>query len=111
MGERHGSELALEIRGYLADRLDLAGDPYWAGRAEVPERILEIAQQTLDAHERFSANLFDEMSASYGVTDSVFSFGFCVRWRRQCVEGIELEPGMVVLDLFFGCARRFTGGK
>ena len=50
----------------------------------------------------FVARLFDEMSASYGITNYVSSFGFSERWRRQCVEDIELEPGMVVLDLMTG---------
>ncbi len=65
----------------------------------------------------FIARLFDEMAASYGLTNFVSSFGFCRRWRRQCVEGLELEPGGVVLDLMTGMGecwefiRRRLGGR
>lgn len=93
MGERHGSELAPEIRGYLADRLDLAGDPYWAGRAEVPERILEIAQQTLEAHERFSANLFDEMSAMAGKAGITVAEAVVVGGFTDLVDVVRSEGG------------------
>lgn len=62
-GLRHGSDLGPGIRAYLADRLRLAGDPFWAGRPETGERILEMAGATLDSHRRFSESLYAEMAA------------------------------------------------
>lgn len=50
----------------------------------------------------FVARLFDDMSASYGMTNLVSSFGFCRRWRRQTVEGVTLYPGLTVIDMMTG---------
>lgn len=50
----------------------------------------------------FVRDLFDEMSGTYGLTNTISSFGFCRRWRRQCVELAEIRPGMVVYDLMTG---------
>lgn len=62
-----------------------------------------IACAASDIYEpRFVARLFDEMSKSYGRTNYFSSFGFCDRWRRQCVEALRIEPGMVILDLMTG---------
>lgn len=71
IGATHGLRLGEHIRAYLADRLDLAGDPYWAGRSEDAARILQMASETLDHHARFSDKLFEEMqsmAASAGIT-------------------------------------------
>src|ERR1700754_3733806 len=50
----------------------------------------------------FIRGLFDEMSATYGVTNYISSFGFTERWRKQCVDQVELRPGMTVCDLMTG---------
>jgi demethylmenaquinone methyltransferase/2-methoxy-6-polyprenyl-1,4-benzoquinol methylase len=50
----------------------------------------------------FQQQLFDEMSATYGVVNLVASFGFAARWRRQCLEHAQLAPGLVVCDLMSG---------
>lgn len=50
----------------------------------------------------FVRNLFNEMSSTYGITNYISSFGFCERWRRQCVELASIKPGMVVYDLMTG---------
>lgn len=50
----------------------------------------------------FVSALFDEMSATYGVVNVISSFGFCVRWRRQCVERVSIAPGDTVCDLMAG---------
>ena len=46
--------------------------------------------------------LFDEMSASYERVNTLTSFGFSRRWRRQVVERLAPEPGAVVLDAMTG---------
>jgi len=50
----------------------------------------------------FVAGLFDEMSATYGITNYVSSFGFCERWRRQAVDGVRFLPGARVVEMMCG---------
>lgn len=50
----------------------------------------------------FVRTLFDEMSQTYGVTNFISSFGFCRRWRHQCVAQVTLQPGMTVCDFMTG---------
>ena len=51
---------------------------------------------------RFVCRLFDEMARTYGIVNLISSFGFTLRWRRQCVRAIELAPDSTVLDLMTG---------
>lgn len=50
----------------------------------------------------FVEKLFDKMSSSYSRMNYITSFGFSERWRRQCVEEIEIEKGKTVVDLMTG---------
>ncbi|HET9830845.1 MAG TPA: class I SAM-dependent methyltransferase [Vicinamibacterales bacterium] len=50
----------------------------------------------------FVRELFDEMSGTYGIVNVVSSFGFCLRWRRQCVDGARLASRGKVCDLMSG---------
>ncbi len=50
----------------------------------------------------FVQQLFDEMSATYGAVNLVSSFGFCRRWRHQCVAQIDIPTGSCVVDLMAG---------
>ena len=50
----------------------------------------------------FVRDVFERMAATYGITNLISSFGFCRRWRRQCVAGAEIDSGMVVFDLMSG---------
>ncbi len=50
----------------------------------------------------FVKSLFDEMSKTYGITNYLSSFGFCERWRRQCIQLATIKPGMLVYDLMTG---------
>jgi demethylmenaquinone methyltransferase/2-methoxy-6-polyprenyl-1,4-benzoquinol methylase len=59
-----------------------------------------MPEDIYDPH--FVRSLFDEMSATYGWTNYLSSFGFCKRWRRQCVELATIKPGMQVYDLMTG---------
>ncbi|HEX5049674.1 MAG TPA: class I SAM-dependent methyltransferase [Gammaproteobacteria bacterium] len=48
-------------------------------------------------------DLFDRVSASYGYTNYLASFGFTERWRRQCIDKLgDLADGAVGLDLMCG---------
>lgn len=51
---------------------------------------------------KFVEKLFDKMSSSYSKMNYITSFGFSARWRRQCVEEIEIEKGKTVVDLMTG---------
>jgi demethylmenaquinone methyltransferase/2-methoxy-6-polyprenyl-1,4-benzoquinol methylase len=53
-------------------------------------------------HPAFVKGLFSEMSATYGLTNLISSFGFCHRWRVQCVNQIEFKDGALVYDLMSG---------
>ena len=50
----------------------------------------------------FVRDLFGEMSATYGRTNLITSFGFSTRWRRQCVREVRIEPQDTVCDLMSG---------
>ncbi len=50
----------------------------------------------------FVRALFDEMSGTYGLVNWVSSFGFCRRWRRQCLVQVEIDGGARVFDLMTG---------
>lgn len=52
--------------------------------------------------------LFDEMSHTHGIVNLVSSFGFCVRWRQQWLEQIEIQP---VFDLMSGMGELWLGGR
>ncbi|WP_062061405.1 class I SAM-dependent methyltransferase [Aquimarina longa] len=51
---------------------------------------------------KFVEKLFDKMSNSYAKVNYITSFGFSERWRRQCVEEINIEKGKTVVDLMTG---------
>ncbi len=50
----------------------------------------------------YVADLFAQMSATYDRMNTVTSFGFSIRWRRQCAAALHLKPGMKVVDLMTG---------
>lgn len=47
-------------------------------------------------------NLFDEMAGTYERVNYLSSFGFSHRWRKQFIQKIQPQPGMVVCDLMCG---------
>ncbi|WCM41653.1 class I SAM-dependent methyltransferase [Flavobacterium sp. CBA20B-1] len=51
---------------------------------------------------KFVEKLFDKMSSSYSKMNYITSFGFSERWRKQCVEEIEIESGKTIVDLMTG---------
>jgi ubiquinone/menaquinone biosynthesis methyltransferase len=46
--------------------------------------------------------LFDEMAKTYGGVNLISSFGFCRRWRRQCLKMIDIPRGAQAIDLMTG---------
>ena len=57
----------------------------------------------------FVRRLFDEMARTYGVVNMISSFGFARRWRRQCLQSIDLAPDSTVLDLMTGMGELCPG--
>jgi len=51
---------------------------------------------------KFVEELFDKMSSSYSRMNYITSFGFSERWRRQCVEELNIQEGAIVVDLMTG---------
>lgn len=69
----------------------------------------EIRQMNQDIYQpEFVKSLFNEMSATYGFTNYVSSFGFTERWRRACVAGVPLTKNMLVVDLMTGMGETWS---
>ncbi|MBO0591603.1 class I SAM-dependent methyltransferase [Cellulophaga sp. E16_2] len=51
---------------------------------------------------KFVEKLFDKMSNSYEYMNYITSFGYSERWRKKCVEEINIEKGKTVVDLMTG---------
>lgn len=70
-GFRHGTVLSQPMQKYLDDRMELAADEAWSGARVTQDLILEVAEETLTHHQRFSGDLHEEMVAmahSAGIT-------------------------------------------
>lgn len=50
----------------------------------------------------FVEELFDGMSGSYDRMNTITSFGFSTRWRKQFLDDIQLEKATLVVDLMAG---------
>lgn len=50
----------------------------------------------------FVEQLFNDMSLTYERMNTITSFGFSNRWRKQCVRELAIQPGQVVIDLMTG---------
>lgn len=62
-GAEHGRALARSIRVYTDERVALASDGSWAGRAATREDMLALAEAMLPAHAAYSPELYAEMLA------------------------------------------------
>ena len=52
----------------------------------------------------FVTSLFNEMSQTYGIVNSISSFGFCFFWRSQCANLLQYNDDDLVVDLMSGMA-------
>jgi len=57
---------------------------------------------------KFVEELFDNMSGSYSRINYITSFGFSERWRRQCVEELNIQKGAIIVDLMTGMGECWT---
>ena len=62
-GAEHGRALARSIRVYTDERVALASDGSWAGRAATRADMLALAEAMLPAHAAYSPELYAEMLA------------------------------------------------
>ncbi len=62
-GRTHGIECKSLIEAYLAERLGLSGDAYWAGRVSEAATVIALAEATLPHHQAYSPALYDELTA------------------------------------------------
>lgn len=63
IGKAHGECCGPMIRRYLEDRISLSAQESWSGAAVDRDLIVEVAESTLEHHERFSERLHAEMVA------------------------------------------------
>ncbi|MEE8376688.1 MAG: hypothetical protein V3S26_10255, partial [Acidimicrobiia bacterium] len=63
LGRGHGAACDLMIRKYLDDRIELTTQDEWSGASPDRDLILEIAEGTLEHHERFAEEIYIEMVA------------------------------------------------
>jgi len=71
IGKAHGECCGPMIQSYLEDRITLTSQENWSGGAADRDLILEVAEGTLQHHERFSERLHAEMlamAAAAGIT-------------------------------------------
>ena len=81
MGHIHGATYADEIRAYARERVELAAEGLWSGVRLTRAEVLEVAEACLEAHERQSAALYEEMeamsqSAGISLAEAVVVGGF-----------------------------------
>lgn len=62
-GRAHGAAFAAEIRAYTEERVRLATNGSWSGRAATRDDVLGLAEAMLPAHRAFSPDLYAEMAA------------------------------------------------
>ena len=63
LGRGHGAACAGMIRKHLDDRIELTVQEKWSGGSPDRDLIIEIAEGTLEHHERFAEELYIEMVA------------------------------------------------
>ena len=62
-GRVHGERHRAEIRRYTDERVHLASNGSWAGRAATREDVLELARAMLPAHRDYAPDLYEELEA------------------------------------------------
>lgn len=70
-GRAHGEQLGPMIRRYLEDRITLSAQEQWSGGVVERDLIIETAIRTLEHHERYSPELYvemTEMAAAAGIS-------------------------------------------
>ncbi len=103
MGRMHGSTYADEIRSYTNERVELVMEGLWTGRPLSRREVLEVAEACLEAHERHSPPLYEEMAAmaeaaGISLTEAVVVGGFTDFVDTVRVQKGETDPARFVED-------------
>ncbi len=71
LGRAHGAECRTMISKYLDTRIAATSQEIWSGGVADRDFVISTAEETLEAHERYSENLYvemAEMAAAAGIT-------------------------------------------
>lgn len=93
MGHIHGQTYADEIRSYTRERVELVAEGLWSGVPLTRGAVLEVAEACLDAHERQSAPLYEEMEAMADGAGISLAEAVVVGGFTDFVDTIRAETG------------------
>jgi isopenicillin-N N-acyltransferase-like protein len=93
-GFTHGSTYGSMIRKYLDDRLGLAAEEGWSGGVAERDLILDIAEETLGYHERYSTDLHREMLAMAQGADITLAEAVVVGGFTDLVDVVRSRVGV-----------------
>lgn len=68
-GLAHGRAFRGAIRAYADERIQLAGQPGWTGRASTRAEVMAVAEACLQHHRDFSPTLTEELEGMAAATD------------------------------------------
>jgi len=94
-GAAHGDAYAKEIRRYTRDRVSLASDGSWAGRALEERDVLNLADSMLSAHRHYAPDLFEEMEAMAAASGISSAQAIIVGGFTDFVDAVREESGAV----------------
>jgi len=93
LGRGHGSSCSQMIQKYLDDRMTLTAQEEWGGKTVDRDLILELAEGTLQHHERFSESLFVEMATMSKAADITAAEAVVVGGFTDLVDVIRTRVG------------------
>lgn len=94
MGHTHGTAYAAEIRAYTRERIELVMSGLWSGVALSRGEVLGVAEACLEAHERQSPLLYEEMSAMAGAAGITLAEAVVVGGFTDFVDTVRAEMGV-----------------
>ena len=93
MGHVHGATYAAEIQAYTEERIELVMSGLWSGVALSRGEVLEVAEACLEAHERQSASLYEEMAAMADGAGITLAEAVVVGGFTDFVDTVRAEAG------------------
>lgn len=94
-GVAHGEAHAAEIRRYTRDRVSLASDGSWAGRAAQQQQVLRLAESMLSAHRHYAPELCAEMEAMAAVCGISAAEAIIVGGFTDFVDAVRVQADSV----------------
>ena len=93
MGHVHGRTHAAEIQAYAKERIELVMSGLWSGVDLSRGEVLEVAEACLEAHERQSASLYEEMAAMADGAGITLAEAVVVGGFTDFVDTVRAEMG------------------